>query len=574
MDILSGRSGSAGEQGVRPFIRVPGLLLGFILLVSAELFAQISPGKLAAPHAEIEGIINCVECHELGGGPSAKKCLECHSEINLHLKARRGLHHKAVTVDGETCFTCHSEHAGRKFKLINWPDGQKNFKHEQAGFVLKGKHAQTDCEKCHKPEFIQVDLKKLQPKMDLHKTFLGLKDDCLACHGDEHRGQLGADCLKCHTEKAWKPAQKFDHAKTKFGLTGKHLSVDCAKCHKPVPAKPLEAGGRKFFLKFTGLQFATCGACHKDVHKGQFGAFCQSCHTTDGWHQMNKSSFDHSRTRFPLKGKHTGLDCKKCHVSGNVMQPLKFDTCGSCHKDAHKGKFGVNCASCHSESGWKLMGRINSGPKNFDHSRTGFVLRGRHQTVECTKCHTSGSMLTPLKSEKCSDCHKDAHAGQFAIRADGGRCESCHQEQGFVPANFGIGEHEKSRFPLVGSHMAAPCVACHKMVTTRGRQKVRQFVFASLACEVCHETPHAGQFSRGVQKKSCDTCHSPAAWNELKFIHDRDSRFRLEGAHRNVACEQCHVRVQVKSAIFTLYKPINPACATCHVQGQENKNIN
>ena len=50
-------------------------------LAASPLHAQlISPGKLSAAHAELEGMRQCTQCHELGQrGASAQRCLGCHT---------------------------------------------------------------------------------------------------------------------------------------------------------------------------------------------------------------------------------------------------------------------------------------------------------------------------------------------------------------------------------------------------------------------------------------------------------------------------------------------------------------
>ncbi len=50
--------------------------------IAVPAVAQLSPGDLARPHAGLEGMANCVSCHELGEGPSDRLCLDCHAEID------------------------------------------------------------------------------------------------------------------------------------------------------------------------------------------------------------------------------------------------------------------------------------------------------------------------------------------------------------------------------------------------------------------------------------------------------------------------------------------------------------
>ena len=106
-------------------------------------------------------------------------------------------------------------------------------------------------------------------------------------------------------------------------------------------------------------------------------------------------------------------------------------------------------------------------PGQFDHSRTGFSLLGEHAEVKCDSCHRPGRPR-PLRHARCTDCHQDRHAGQLAGRADGGRCETCHDVNGFKPARFSPEDHARTRMPLTGAHLAIPCDACHREVPWSG----------------------------------------------------------------------------------------------------------
>lgn len=71
-----------------------------------------------------------------------------------------------------------------------------------------------------------------------------------------------------------------------------------------------------------------------------------------GFKQLN---FDHSKTRFPLTGKHVTVSCEKCHVTTIENTPI---TCISCHKkdDVHRGRRPV-CESCHVTTNWTRIVR-------------------------------------------------------------------------------------------------------------------------------------------------------------------------------------------------------------------------
>ncbi|MFQ5607358.1 MAG: hypothetical protein ACE5GA_05380, partial [Candidatus Zixiibacteriota bacterium] len=269
--------------------------------------AQISPGELASVHESLEGILNCTNCHKLGKGPSAEKCLNCHKEVASLLESGRGLHNLAVNEEGQLCFNCHSDHGGRDLDIIHWPNGQENFDHGLTGFTLEGKHRQAACKQCHKAEFVRGKFLSEFPDLNLARTFLGLDDNCLSCHHDEHRQQLGSDCNACHTADGWKPAKNFSHSSAKFKLVGKHQDVTCEKCHAPRTRPVVRAPGGTndvSFVKYTGIEHGDCNACHSDPHSGRFKGTCKSCHNSTEWMDVRPGSFDHTQTKFALKGLH------------------------------------------------------------------------------------------------------------------------------------------------------------------------------------------------------------------------------------------------------------------------------
>src|SRR6202047_358221 len=233
--------------------------------------------------------------------------------------------------------------------------------------------------------------KALIKNHDLAKSYLGLSADCLTCHKDPHKGQLGNECAKCHNVQDWKDAKNLDHAKTRYPLTGLHIKVACENCHKPdTPGGP---------ARYRDMKFAACSNCHIDPHKGEFKKSCDTCHTTAGWKTILPGfDFDHSKTEYPLLGKHAQVSCVACHLNGNFKKPLPFANCSDCHKpDPHKGQFEARpkkgeCAECHTVDGWKPS---LFGVKQHDTSR--YPLKGKHVKVECDKCHLPAGKDTIYK---------------------------------------------------------------------------------------------------------------------------------------------------------------------------------
>jgi hypothetical protein len=539
------------------------LALLIVLLAAFRAGAQISPGKLSEPHAKLEGAANCLKCHETGRGVSPAKCLSCHTALRARIQAKKGLH---AQPNYQRCERCHNEHHGRAFQLIHWEPSKLD--HRVTGFPLEGAHAKAQCRECHKT-----------------RSFLRLSQSCTSCHADPHKAQL-TPCTKCHSMTAWKPAPKFDHAKAHFPLTGLHTKIACAKCH-PTPA-------------FRGVAFQKCTDCHKDPHAGRFGQTCTQCHSTSGWRVQATANFDHSKTGFPLTGAHKTAQCSECHRDHKFKGTPR--ACNSCHRDVHEGRFGKSCERCHSTGSFRAVtnfnhnqtrfpltgqhtktrcaqchtnGKLRGLPQtcngchtdphkgrlgtscdrchttasftsvaSFDHDKTRFPLRGAHRNAKCDSCHTKGRALKWTKFDQCSSCHRDPHAGQL-----GGDCATCHTVERFLPSTFGVEDHQKTKFPLAGAHLAVPCNACHVK-----KEKVTQFRLPSASCTNCHKDPHRGETTRFG---ACTVCHTIQTWSRITFDHTKTG-FVLEGAHARVQCAACHAKG---------FKGVPRDCRSCHGSG-------
>lgn len=483
----------------------------------------------------------------------------------MRLQQHRGLHPSLVDASkgSADCVRCHSEHNGENFAIVKW--NPSSFDHNRTGFALDGKHAGLACNQCHKADKIASSERPLLQQVDLNRTFLGLSRTCATCHEDPHKGQLGANCAQCHTTSDWKAAQKgFDHSKTKFVLTGAHVEVGCQKCHTPGPT------GQP---RWEGIRFESCNACHADVHHGEFKQSCESCHNTATWKRTSfAGQFDHSKTKFPLLGKHLGLQCDTCHKGADFKVAIKHDLCADCHTpDPHNGQFakradGGKCESCHTVDGWQKT--------TFDvaqHNKTAFPLKLKHADVACAKCHLPAGKATlfQVKFAQCTDCHQDEHKGQFARAPYNNLCEKCHNEAGFRPALFTLAQHQKTRFVLTGGHVAVPCGDCHK--GTNG-ERGASYHFASLECTTCHEDPHKGEFKARMERVNargkaagCEACHTTKAWNDLAgFDHD-STKFPLVGTHRAVGCIDCHRPPNMeRKLLHANFQAAPTACEECH----------
>ncbi len=588
----------------RRLLPVVGLLLLAAPVARADLF---SPGELSRPHASVEGLANCTKCHPQGQQLSQNACLDCHTELKGEVAAGRGFHGH-LQGKARDCWTCHHEHQGRAFALVDWgPGGQKGFDHAKTGTPLKGKHAQVACEKCHDRRFIQDQaVRALLEKQPGRKTFLGAPPACSACHFDEHRGQEGTDCAKCHDERNFKHPPGFDHAKTNFALLGKHLKVACDKCHAKAEDQVEHVGllqpKSRTFLKLKPLPHGSCQDCHKDPHQGRFGESCQKCHSEVDWKTITGVSTQerafHDKTRYKLEGAHAAVKCQSCHgpFSGTPAQfrDLAFGACTDCHLDAHEGQMrraradAGKCDRCHTVAGFD---QTKYGPE--EHQKSRYPLEGAHRNVPCASCHQADPRLAervpaamkeelarrnrPVKVslgvyafsgdlKRCETCHADPHGGQFDKRAGAQGCVACHEVSSFTKTRF---DHAKdTKFPLLGKHAKTSCASCHPAQKGPHGQPVVKYAGVERTCAGCHADPHGAQFAKApADPTDCARCHSNEAWKKpLLFVHQPPfTEFKLAGKHLKVECKSCHAEVRVADAKVVRYKGVPRTCQGCHV---------
>lgn len=460
----------------------------------------LMPGEVVSAHAEFES--DCDLCHApLEGTQQSELCVECHTAVGTDIANSRGFHGRLEADEQSACATCHTDHEGRDFNiaLLN----NSTFDHSLTDFVLYGAHASASCDSCH----------------DAGAAFRDAPLQCVACHrsDDIHRGDLGDNCSSCHTSGDWARTM-FDHGDTDFPLDGGHAGIECQSCHR---STVFSSVGR------------TCQSCHQadDVHRGQNGTECGSCHSNERW---TPATFDHlAVSNFGLVGGHNGLTCQACHRADD-HKDLQASTCQSCHgdDDVHQGRFGNSCNDCHSVNSWSA--------RSFDHAgETGFPLPPGHGTLACAACHKN-ALNDPLPRD-CGTCHQDSdpHRGQL-----GTECENCHVATEWSGKLWF--DHDITSFPLIGEHANVACGDCHESAAFRDAEPL---------CTSCHldDDPHLGGL--GTQ---CENCHNPASWHAWLFDHDNDTRFPLTGAHVSITCNACHLAGGDQ--------PDGPAqqCVSCH----------
>ncbi|MCX7670719.1 MAG: hypothetical protein N2439_11690 [Anaerolineae bacterium] len=384
------------------------LTLGIVLVTGGTWF---SPGPLNAQtgatalggvrsHAETGG--RCEACHSAPWDPTtmSQRCLACHTAVNAELSDPTSLHGALMAQErATTCRGCHVEHRGPSASLTVLDPA--TFPHEAVGYSLTGHARRADgqpfaCADCHTTQLANFDVAA-----------------CTACHRqadaaymERHLADFGEACLGCHDGVDRYSRQRFDHDRLLFPLTGKHEEIACAGCH---------AGARTV----ADLQAAppTCIGCHRmdDAHQGEFGTDCAACHHTAGW---KPATFDHSKSAFPLTGKHADVRCERCHV--NQVFKGTATTCIGCHQDPvyHVGMFGTACADCHTADGWR--------PARYDRPHTFPFDHGESGVSPCKTCHPDR-----VNTYTCYGCHEHAPTGieskhlEEGIR-DFADCVKCH----------------------------------------------------------------------------------------------------------------------------------------------------
>ena len=196
------------------------------------------------------------------------------------------------------------------------------FDHSQTGYKLEGKHAGLKCSRCHLPSRISVRERATIKVKDLNKTYLGVSPDCTNCHLDSHQGRLGSNCLQCHNFTAWKEVRKVDHSRTRYPLSGLHAEVACRSCHTPGPdQQPISRDSPS----------ATAMIAMPIRIAGGYSESCQSCHRTSGWKAIAATemdrTFDHSRTKYPLLGKHSSVECDRLPRARRLQEAAGFQKC-------------------------------------------------------------------------------------------------------------------------------------------------------------------------------------------------------------------------------------------------------
>jgi hypothetical protein len=287
--------------------------------------------------------------------------------------------------------------------------------------------------------------------------------------------------------------------------------------------------------------------------------------------------------------------CTQCHELGKAVNA---DKCLSCHSylksriDSALGYHsssdieGESCTTCHSEHHGREYELIfwPAGQSEFEHAKAGWTLSGKHQQLDCARCHQprfqrwSGLARDNSTNEEstflglnatCVSCHEDEHGTQLSDN-----CLTCHTESEWKPAS-GFDHQRDAEYALTGKHLEITCDKCHaeqnrdaadeSLIVFADTQatftKYQDLAYAT--CVACHKDPHTGRFG-----DDCSRCHTTEGFHSAttsgEFDHSK-TNFPLLGLHQQVECQRCHTSGKMTDPVA------HESCTSCHVdqhQGQ------
>jgi len=324
----------------------------------------------------------------------------------------------------------------------------------------------------------------------------------------------------------------------------------CLECHKELQSL-IDAD--RGYHSSQEVQEKTCINCHSEHHGRKFDAV-----------RFDQENFDHELTGYSLKAAHDRIDCRDCHKPDYIGDPEIAkrnetflgleEACLNCHIDYHQETLDADCLSCHNYESFEET-------PGFDHGKTDFPLKGKHQQVQCIECHAKDTRkgrefqkFSGLAFSQCTDCHEDAHQGKFGIS-----CTDCHSEQSWSQLkNTHRFNHDLTDYPLQGRHKLVSCNECH----ASGNFKV-QLNFAK--CTDCHEDYHQGEIaSIALGQQDCKDCHSldqSFTWSSYDWEDHQEGDFPLEGAHLATPCFACHKESAESRWDFAFE---SQSCVSCH----------
>ncbi|MBM4424566.1 MAG: cytochrome c3 family protein, partial [Chloroflexi bacterium] len=190
-----------------------------------------------------------------------------------------------------------------------------------------------------------------------------------------------------------------------------------------------------------------------------------------------------------------------------------------------------------------------------------FPLTGKHATLACSSCHTTGQYKgTP---GECTACHADKTPTDHFE----GDCASCHTAMGWKPAMYNhsgtadcISCHSDDE---PANHFDGQCSDCHR---TAAWKPVNFNHIGAADCAACHADEKPAKHFEG----QCSNCHAVDSWKHVKMDHNGLAdclachTADAPANHWSGQCSLCHSAVTWTGAVFNHTTITGADCAPCH----------
>lgn len=220
----------------------------------------------------------------------------------------------------------------------------------------------------------------------------------------------------------------------------------------------------------------------------------------------------------------------------------------------------------------KKSGYLSPGPVSDAHTKNqpinGYISHAEFEK-QCIHCHAPIHCVTDTR---CQDCHieiarqRSTASGLHGLLPGTDKCQTCHPEHQGRDASitelaFTNVNHEKLTGFSLEKHKQnfdgdpLDCMTCHSQDS---------YLRETLDCISCHSeqdhdylAAHIDQYGTG-----CVDCHDG---KDRMLPFDHDLIYPLEGAHRAIACNECHLN--------NVYRDTPSDCIDCHAEPELHANL-
>ncbi len=380
-------------------------------------------------------------------------------------------------------------------------------------------------------------------------------------------------------------AEKFDHVKTGFNLTGAHATARCTSCHinnvfKGAPRDCATCHRAANLMAATSKPSnhintnAQCDTCHKTTvwtpaifsHVGMPDGQCATCH--NGTTAMGKS-----RNHIPVPAT---ISCDNCHKTTSWLQ-YAFS-----HKNINSG-----CSDCHG--GQTFTGvPVQPKAKPNNHMLTGLDCGACHSTTNFVILKSGAPVTLPSGHfptfQPCSVCHSGGSFIPGRMNHIGATdCIACHVN-GNDWLGLGLGGLRSQASSSTSAHTLVGSSVCSKCHTSTSDFKVASLTVAPFGhmpttqtCITCHSAGYGSGnavMSHAGISSNCKACHaatSPFLGNPPILLKSslHVPTARVTGG---TECETCHSRTATAPGGFSSLSPqqtmkhtgIVNLCTDCH----------